>query len=143
MKKLLAILVLAAVMLPVSMFAASPVNTLFTATITTCTVSAGTATSILPDINLATVNVKAIDITNTVAAAQTITIYKNATTTTTVTAVYVFQVPATVGTYSIPLMAGLPNVWSSLAESVNIPYFGIRTSTIAASAATVNVKYWK
>ena len=121
-------------------------NTLYTGTVSTKTIALGVVTSNLgtPSINLATVNIRKIDITNTAAVAQTITIYSNATSTTALTTVYKFAVPATIGTYSVPLFNNDCSVWSSHAEYVNIPYFAVRTSTsVVAAAATINVKYWK
>ena len=137
MKKIL--ITLALLIAPVAVFAGSQVNTLYTATIST---KAITDASGAADINLASVFVKSIDIANTTATAQTVTIYKNGASTTTITAVYVYQLPATVATYPVSLLDDESTVWSSNADYVSIPYFTVRTST-ATNAATVNVKYWK
>ena len=137
MKKLL--LALALLIAPVAVFAGSQVNTLYTATISTYAITNASGTV---DINLAAVYVKSIDLTNTTATAQTVTVYSNGASTATITAVYVYQLPATVGTYNVPLFDNKETVWSSNANYVNIPYFTVRTST-PTSAASINVKYWK
>lgn len=146
MKKFLNLLVLIALMLTCFIGISFAVdNTLYTAAISTKTISVSNPTNLgAPNINLATVNVKRIDITNPTAVAQTITIYGNATSTTALTTVYSFAVPATIGTFTIPMFDGKESVWSSHAEYVNIPYFAVRTSTnVVAAAAKINVKYWK
>lgn len=122
-------------------WAVSPDNLLYTATISTRAITDSYGSS---NINLSSVRVKAIDITNDAGVAQTVTLYKNGNSTTTITAVYKFYVPATAATYSVPLFSGIGTTWSSVADSVDIPYFTVRTSTdVAASAAKINVKYWK
>jgi len=123
---------------PVVCLAAS-VNTPYTHVISTF---AATNAFAAADINLAAVKVKSIDVTNTTATAQTITLYTLANVTNTISAVYTFAVPAAIGTYSIPLFDGKPTVWSSSADVIDVQYFAARTS-VDANAATINVKYWK
>lgn len=113
-------------------------NTLYTATISTLAITNAAGTS---DINLSEVKVKSVTIANTTATAQTITIYKNGNSTTTITAVYVMAVPATIGTYECPPFKSVSNVFTN-ADLTNIPYFTVRTST-DTNAAKVNVIYWK
>lgn len=139
MLKLLSAIVFMLISFVVCGSAATASNNLYTATISTF---ASTNAYRSSDINQAAVYVRSIDITNTSATEQTITFYKNGNSTTTIEAVYVFEVPATAGTFSVPLFNGISSPWEYGAESVNIPYFTARTS-VDANAAKINVKYWK
>jgi uncharacterized membrane protein len=115
-------------------------NYLYTATVSTVAI---TDNAKLADINLATVKIKSITVAQTAATAQNLTLYKNANSTATITAVAVYAVPGTVGTYVVyPFV----NISTSLtaADAINIPYFAIRSSSsTSASSCIVNVEYWK
>lgn len=138
MKKL--ILTLAMALIPGAVFAGSQVNTLYTHAVSTKAITDASGTA---DINLAAVKVKSIDIANHSATAQTITVYKNGSSTTTIEAVYVYQLPATVGQYSVPLFSSQANIWASNADYVDIPYCTVRASSSTANLVTVDIKYWK
>lgn len=120
-------------------FAASASNNLYTVAISTFGIDDAAKGA---DIAQASVLIKAIDITNTTATAQTITVYELANDTNTINAVYTFAVPAAIGTYSMPLINGIGTSWSSKADYISISYPGVRTS-VSSSAATANFKYWE
>jgi hypothetical protein len=81
-------------------------------------------TTLRAQINLPQVLVKQIAINNPGSAAQTVTIYKNAYSTTTCTAVGTWHIPAASGmTYPISTAA------LSEDQNINVPYFAVRTST--------------
>jgi len=120
--------------------AASATNNLYTATVSTFAV---TDTGKLTDINLSHVKIKSITLTQTAAVAQNVTIYQNFNSTTTATAVYVYAVPGTIGTYEVFPFSRVSTVMTS-ADCIDIPYFAVRSSTsTSASSVIVNVNYWK
>ena len=119
--------------------AAATTNVLFTATVSTFAI---TDAAKLTDINLAQVKIKSITIAQTAATAQNLTFYKNANSTTTITAVAVYAVPGTIGTYVVYPF----NVSTTLSsvDTIDIPYFAVRSSSeTTASSCKINVVYWK
>ena len=135
---LVAILLVLFMLVP--MASAASTNYLYTATVSTFGASDNGK---LTDINLASVKIKSITLAQTAATAQNITIYKNYNSTATATAVYVYAVPGTVGTYVIYPFSGISTTLTS-ADTIDIPYFAVRSSTsTSASSVIVNVEYWK
>lgn len=94
--------------------------------------STQTATLGTPDINERQVRIKQIIITNA-GTAQDLTFYKNATSTTTATAVMKISVPASTPVY-------IPSNLVDDNDYLDIPYFAVRTST-STNSANVLVLY--
>lgn len=138
MKKFILAVISTILICPIMLMAAT--NNLYTVTLSTNpSTTAPTATGVLtPHINLASVKVKRITVTNTGGNAQTITFYQNATSTTTYAPVYVYQVPAAYQTYEV--IAPISNVFLN-ADLVDIPYIGVKSST-STTPCTLNVEYW-
>ena len=91
-----------------------------------------------PHINLASVKIKHISITNTGANVQNITFYQNGQSTTTAAATMVYSVPAEQATFEVILPRS--NQFSNL-DLVNWPYFSAASST-STTPATINVEYY-
>lgn len=98
------------------------------------------SSTLTAQINKSSVKIKGLTIINPTAQAQTVSVYKNATSTTAVSLVASFPVPATAD-YFYPLGS---SIWldSALgtADYLNVPYFAVRTST-SSNPVTVIVIY--
>lgn len=140
MKTLLLVCALGLVL--ISPVFAAPANNLYTHAISTITI---TQTDSLPDIAYSPCNIKYVDVTNVLGNAQTISVYSNviSSNTTRATLVYTFEVPASTGTFSMPIFEGGSDTWSSVANLVNVPYVAFKSNAAYGQTATINVKYWK
>lgn len=117
MKKLYLAIAVALIMAPVVAFADTIVNfSPTTQIVTSTTTTAG--------INKASVRIKFIGINQPSTVAQTVTFYKNASTTTTATAVFTATIPGTVGAYYPIGTEALGDI-----TAPNLPYFSVKTST--------------
>jgi len=92
-----------------------------------------------PHINLSSVKIKHISVTNTGGNAQTVTFYKNGSSTTTAAAVYVYQVPAAYQTYDV--IEPISNAFIN-SDLHDWPYFSAKSST-STTPCTINVEYWQ
>ena len=139
--KILSKIILLAILFMPAIASAAVINNLYTSAISSVAITDATSAV---DVS-GTIAIKEIDISNTAAVAQTISIYSNAisSNTTESTLMYVFSVPAATGTYTIPAFSGLSTVWSSLADVISVKNIAIKTNAAAASVATMNIKYWK
>jgi hypothetical protein len=126
MKKILLSLVLAGLLIT-GILSARNLDTFYSVATSTDTATLGT-----PDINKKNVRIKQIIITNG-GTAQDITFYKNATSTTTATAVMTINAPA-----STPVV--FPSNLVDDNHYFDIPYFAVRTST-STNKANVLVIY--
>ena len=127
----------------ISTLAMAGSNYLYTGLVSTVSVS-GNNTK-LTDINQADVYVKSITLTQTTTTQQLITIYKNLNSTATATAIYVYEVPGTVGTYNVHPFDLISSVFTN-ADTIDIPYLGIRSELSGigtGSGVYMNVEYWK
>jgi hypothetical protein len=139
MKKILIMMALIAI---ASIFAHAE-SFIYSTTVSTLSVGPRAEALNVAGINLSTVRVKNIIIHQTGTTEQTVTIYKNFTSTTAATAVATFVVPGTVGIY-YPLGEFAPNTSAGNYDIINMPYFAIRTSTdVVANACKVVVIYGK
>ena len=90
-------------------------------------------------IGLANVKVKQIWINNGSGNAQTVTIYENGNSTSTVAKVMAFSVPATIGCYQVFPIANSTQMGVD-ADLIDIPYFVVRTST-STTPVNITVEY--
>jgi hypothetical protein len=92
-------------------------------------------TTIHPDVASANVRIKSIAICNPSTTAQTVTLYKNVTSTPTVAAVAAWEIPGVAGMY-YPIVPVVLND----DENFNCPNFAVRTST-STNPVTVTILY--
>ena len=112
---------------------AQATDAFYTVTLTTNpSTSVPTAIGTLtPNINLAAVKIKWLEVTLSTAVAQTITIYKNCTSTTTQVEVWSYDCPATAGNYTV---IQIRSTIMSNADLINWPYLGVKTSNYSYPA---------
>jgi hypothetical protein len=90
-----------------------------------------------------TVMIKKITVVNTGQNAQTVTIYKNANSTSTITAICTFAVPATIGEFPVTLFDNHNSIYSSVADQISVSNPAFRTNASSTTQANINVEYWQ
>ena len=135
MKKLIASFVIISIS-AVGAFAASSI---YSAKVSTFSV---TDAGVLSQINKSKVNVKQIVIMNPTSTAQTVSIYKNFTSTTAATKLMDIAIPASVGPF-YPIGGNvIQDTAAGDVDSIPMPYFAARTDgTVVSSAAYITVIY--